>query len=77
MASKLSFANDIRPLFRPLDIESMIKVRKLDLSNYNQVSASADAILSRLEAGTMPCDAPWPAHDVESFRQWIRDGKLP
>jgi hypothetical protein len=75
--TKISYARDIRPLFRDLDIKSMIKVRNLDLSSYDQVSAEADGILERLEAGDMPCDGAWPAKDVESFRQWISDGKLP
>jgi len=75
--AKLSYARDIRPLFRDSDIDSMIEARGLDLSNYNQVSAKASGILNRLAAGDMPCDAAWPEKDVETFRQWIKDGKLP
>lgn len=75
--SKLSYARDIRPLFRDSDIDAMIKARGLDLSNYDQVSAEAAGILDRLEVGDMPCDGAWPEKDVETFRQWIRDGKLP
>ena len=75
--TKLSYARDIRPLFRDFDIDSMIDSRNLDLSNYDQVSARADGILIRLEGGDMPCDGAWPEKDVETFRQWIRDGKLP
>jgi hypothetical protein len=74
---KLSYAQDIRPLFRDSDIDSMLKARNLDLSNYGQVSAKADGILSRLADGDMPCDGAWPNKDVETFRQWIKDGKLP
>jgi len=77
VAKTISYANDIRPLFRKFDIDSMIKARGLDLSNYGQVSAKADSILSRLADGDMPCDGAWPAKDVETFRQWIKDGKLP
>ncbi|HEX6279831.1 MAG TPA: hypothetical protein VFZ49_07400, partial [Pyrinomonadaceae bacterium] len=73
----VSFANDIRPLFRDSDIDTMIKVRKLDLSNFEQVSSAADSILKRLAAGEMPCDAPWPEKDIDTFRQWIADGKRP
>jgi len=72
----VGFARDIRPLFRDFDINSMIKARRLDLSNYDQVSAKADDILKRLEAGDMPCDDAWPETSVETFRQWIRGGKL-
>jgi hypothetical protein len=72
----IGFARDIRPLFRDSDVDTMIRVRRLDLSNYEQVSEHADQILNRLEIGDMPCDGSWPSADVEKFRQWIRDGKL-
>jgi hypothetical protein len=49
--TKISYARDIRPLLRDFDIKSMIKARNLDLSSYDQVSAEADGILERLEAG--------------------------
>jgi hypothetical protein len=75
--TKTSYARDIRPLFRDFDIKSMLKARNLDLSRYDQVSAQADGILERLEAGDMPCDGAWPAEDIATFRQWISDGKLP
>jgi hypothetical protein len=73
----IGFARDIRPLFRDFDIDSMLKARHLDLSNYAQVSAKADEILGRLQAGDMPCDGAWPATQVETFKQWISGGKLP
>lgn len=76
-AEKISFASEIRPLFRDFDINSMIKARGLDLSNFEQVSAKADIILHRLEVGTMPCDRPWPEKDVRTFRRWIAEGKRP
>lgn len=75
MAEEISYASDIRPLFRDFDINSMKKA--FDLSNFEQVSARADIILSKLEAGSMPCDGAWPEKDVETFRQWIKGGKLP
>ena len=74
---KLSFAADIRPLFREFDITSMKGARHLDLSNYSDVSANAERILERLQSGDMPCDGAWPASDVNTFSQWIGDGKLP
>ena len=73
----ISFARDIRPLFRNSDIASMNRVSGLDLSNHAQVSAKADQILSRLETGDMPCDGAWPDHQVQLFRKWIADGKQP
>ena len=74
--SKKSFATDIRPLFRDFDIQSMSKAN-LDLTNYDQVNARANAILEKLESGKMPCDGPWSPEKVDTFRQWISDGKLP
>ena len=46
-----------------------------DLWSLDDVSAHADAILERLEAGTMPCDGAWPAERVAVFRRWIDAGK--
>jgi len=71
-----SFVSDIRPLFRAKDVESM-KQKGFDLSNYDDVSPRADAILGRLRSGTMPCDGAWPADQVELFAKWIADGKQP
>jgi hypothetical protein len=67
-----SFERDIRPLFRDTDVESMSFA--FDLSSYEDVSESAPGIYSRLATGEMPCDGPWPADDVERFRQWMDAG---
>jgi len=72
----LSYAKDIKPLFRSFDIASM-KRAGLDLGSYEAVNAAADKILSRLEAGSMPCDGAWQKKDIDKFRQWMTDGKLP
>ena len=72
----LSYAKDIKPLFRSFDIDSM-KHAGLDLGSYEDVNAAADKILSRLEDGSMPCDGPWQNKDIDTFRQWMTDGKLP
>ena len=71
-----SFAADIRPLFRDKDVASM-ELKGLDLSNYEQVSTRANAILERLRSGNMPCDGAWPADHVSLFSKWIADGKRP
>jgi hypothetical protein len=70
----LSFERDVRPLFRDKDIESMS--RAFDLSSYEDVREHAEAIHARLAEGSMPCDGPWPAEDVERFGQWM-DAGLP
>jgi hypothetical protein len=69
----LSFATDIRPLFRTKDVESMR--RAFDLSQYSDVADHADAILGALRSGKMPCDGPWPAAQVERFQLWMDEGK--
>ena len=73
----VSYAADIRPLFRQLDIDSMRTKAKLDLASYAAVAAWADPILHKLESGKMPCDGAWPAEKVALFRRWISGGKQP
>lgn len=73
----VSYARDIRPLFRDSDVTTMLRLKRLDLSNYAQVSAKAALILSRLEAGDMPCDGAWPQNQIDLFKQWIDEGKQP
>jgi len=73
----LSFAKDIRPLFRDeLDVEAM-KPFGLDLSSYDDVRAQADNIVLRLEDGSMPCDEVWPKEQIDRFRTWISEGMAP
>ncbi len=74
-AAAVGFDKDIKPLFRPKDRDSMSKA--FDLWSYTDVRAHADAILSQVAAGTMPCDGAWPSDRVELFRQWSEHGQLP
>jgi hypothetical protein len=67
------FETDIKPLFRERDRESMEWA--FDLWSYDDVSENADAILARLQNGTMPCDGAWPDAQVELFGSWVKDGK--
>jgi hypothetical protein len=67
-----SFERDIRPLFRPKDIESMSMA--FDLSSYQDVRANADKIYQELSEGEMPCDGAWPADRVQEFRAWMEAG---
>jgi hypothetical protein len=64
-----SFAQDIKPLFREEDRDAMEYA--FDLWEYNDVRDQADAILERLEDGSMPCDGEWPEEQIELFRRWI------
>lgn len=73
----LSFAADIRKLFRDTpDVDSM-KDFGLDLSSYEQVKKQAAKIYETLENGSMPCDGPWPAEQVALFKQWMDEGMAP
>ena len=67
------FETQIKPMFRERDRESMQWA--FDLWSYDDVSEHADAILDRLEAGTMPCDGAWPQAQVDLFRGWAERGK--
>jgi hypothetical protein len=67
-----SFERDIRPLFRPKDIESMSAA--FDLSSYEDVRTNATPIYERLANGSMPCDGAWPPEQVGRFRGWIDAG---
>jgi hypothetical protein len=72
----VTFVADIKPLFRPRDIGAMRNFGGFDLSKYQDVVTHADNILTRLQAGDMPCDGAWPSERVALFAQWITDGKL-
>ncbi|WP_214406203.1 ferritin-like protein [Pseudonocardia lacus] len=69
------FAVDIASLFRPSDRAAMAFV--FDLGRFEDVRDNADAILTRLEDGSMPCDAPWQAERIALFRRWVDGGRLP
>ena len=70
----LSFARDIKPLFRDKDRESML--RAFDLFDYSDVAGHADAIVAALRSGKMPCDGAWPSSQVDTVQRWIDAGKL-
>jgi hypothetical protein len=69
----LSFASDIKPLFRDKDRDSMR--RAFDLFDYDSVSEHADAIVGAVRSGKMPCDGAWPADRVQTLQRWIDAGK--
>ena len=73
----LSFATDIRPLFRDSPDVDAMKSFGLDLSSYEDVKTQAEAIYARLEDGTMPCDDPWPKEQIAKFKRWMDEGMAP
>ena len=71
----VSFAANIKPLFREHDRQSMEFA--FDLWSYNDVRAHAAEILDHLQNGSMPCDGAWPADRVEVFKRWTESGFQP
>ena len=69
----VSFETDVKPMFRERDRESMAFA--FDLWSHDEVSEHADAILARLQAGTMPCDGGWPQAQVDLFERWVATDK--
>ena len=67
------FETDIKPMFRERDQRAMRS--HFDLWSHDDVSQHADAILSRLRDGTMPCDAPWDPAQIDLFQRWVESGK--
>jgi CDGSH-type Zn-finger protein/truncated hemoglobin YjbI len=65
----ISFAKHIKPLFRDTDRTSMSAA--FDLWSYQDVVRHAEAILGRLQSGTMPCDGAWSTEKVEVFSRWL------
>jgi hypothetical protein len=71
----VSFATDIRPLFRDDDADAMSWA--FDLHSWEDVRAHAEEIYERLADGSMPCDEPWTDEQVQRFRDWIDAGAAP
>ncbi len=83
-APKVSFARDIRPLFRAVDIEHM-KVHGVELADYTIMSnpENADKVLATLsphdsKPPLMPPGGPyWTADQLALFAQWQQDRYQP
>jgi len=69
-----SFEQQIKPLFREGDRESMKWA--FDLWSRDDVAANSDAILDRLRNGTMPCDGAWAEEQIALFQEWVDAGAL-
>ena len=72
----LSFAADIRPLFRDKDVAAM-KPNGVDLSSYEDVKQRAQNIYARLSAKEMPCDGSWSDSHLQKLKEWIKSGMEP
>ena len=68
----ISFEQQIKPLFREDDCQSMKWA--FDLSSHDEVARNSDAILERLREGTMPCDGAWSDKQIAFFQAWVEAG---
>jgi hypothetical protein len=81
---KVSFARDIRPLFRAVDISHM-KAHGIKLDDYTFMSdpENADKVLGTLSSHDgnpppMPPGGPyWAADQLALFAEWQKDGYQP
>jgi hypothetical protein len=71
----LSFATDIRPLFREGDVDCMTPMGvELDSAAWMCVPANAEVVYQTLADGSMPPGEPWSADRVALFRSWMDAG---
>ena len=68
-------ARDMRPPCRGAGVAGVDV--GLDPTSVDDVRARAEAILTRVEEGAMPCDAMWPEERVALLRAWIETGMAP
>jgi hypothetical protein len=68
----ISFEQQIKPLFREGDRQSMKWA--FDLWSHDDVARNSDAILERLRDGTMPCDGAWSDEQIAVFQDWVEAG---
>jgi hypothetical protein len=78
----VSFAKDIKPLFRSMDVDHMSPFGVL-LDDYAYMSdasndhANAKAVFDTLKDQSMPPGGPfWPQDKLDLFSQWMADGYL-
>jgi hypothetical protein len=74
----VTWSNDIRQMFTPLDIDHMKRAKNIDLSNYASVKLWAAKIYEVVANGTMPPpgsgEPRWSQTKVDTFGCWIQQG---
>ena len=71
----LSFATDIRTLFRDGDIKCMGNAGvHLDDPAWMRIPANAQSVYEQVSSGAMPPDSPWPADRVALLKKWMDAG---
>jgi hypothetical protein len=78
-AGNVSFAKDILPLFRAIDIQHMRpRGVPLDDPTFMRVSANAQKVLAVLTDQSMPPGGPaWSPEQLALFQKWIDEGLQP
>jgi hypothetical protein len=76
-----SFAVDIKPLFRALDVTHM-KGGGVLLDDYTYMSQPANAQnvydhLTGTASPQMPPGNPWPQNQIDLFKKWMDEGLKP
>jgi hypothetical protein len=81
---QVSFAADIKPLFRDVDVSHMKRLGvELDSYTYMSNPENAEAVLATLsphdgEPPSMPPGGPyWTSSQLELFEHWQKDGYQP
>jgi hypothetical protein len=77
----ISFAKDIKPLFRPVDIQHMRPIGVL-LDDYDYMSQPANAKkvydhLTGAQTPIMPPDKRWSKAQTDRFKDWMEGGYKP
>jgi hypothetical protein len=80
--TNVSFARDIRPLFRVEDIEHMKPMGiLLDDFKYMSDATNAQSVYDSLTGDTqprMPMNGPyWPKDKLDLFQKWMKGGYQP
>lgn len=75
--ARVTWTNDIRKLFTPMDITCMKKA-KIDLSDYQSVKVWAAQIYAKVSSGDMPPahsgEAKWTQQKSDLFGCWAQQG---
>jgi hypothetical protein len=75
MKMAVSFATEIKPMFREGDVRCMKPAGVLlDDAAWMCAPANAAKVYGAVSTGKMPPDAPWPAEKVSKFKQWMDAG---
>ena len=72
---RVSYAADIRPMFRGRD--RMAAISAFDLWSYEDVVRCAAQIAEQIADGSLPLDGPLSNVQVSVFDRWVAEGAHP